>query len=228
VDIRFYLEHPSVPPDLAVVWGTSTARVLQGKAEELRDEAKLKYSVDGFHFNLYTSLLYYRCALYAYREVLSLSKVSLAKRERALERLEAARVEAVLCEEHRVVIMTPLLGALKGVENWIERLAELPELEIRQAYDAELMIPKFLRDLALGLLACRDGETTKGLAKMLAVMQELEKHLKEAMLFGDPNYLSGTYWLMSQICAQSGMGRESLEYSRRAEPSYYKNLLQRG
>ena len=116
MDIRFYLEHSNVPPDLAVVWGTSAARVLQDKAEELRDRAKLRYSVEQFHFELYISLLYYRCALYAYSTVLSSANADLVVRERAMQRLEEARSEVVLCEEHRVLIMVSLDAAL-GVQQ---------------------------------------------------------------------------------------------------------------
>src|SRR5579864_30580 len=240
VDIRFYLEQPTVRADLAVVWGTSVARVLQKQAEQFRDEAKLKVCIEQFHFNLYIPLLYYRCALYAYNVVLSLSKIPFVTGERALQRIEAARAETALCEEHRVIIMASLTAVLGGLDlpniasveesrNWMAALAtrSLPEaeLKIRQAYDAELLMPKFLRDIMLGFVACISGKTKAGLARMLAAMQELEKHIEEAVLLGDPNYLSTTYALMAGICAQNGMESEKLEYSRRAEPSYYQKLM---
>ncbi|HEY2170476.1 MAG TPA: hypothetical protein VGJ30_12675 [Candidatus Angelobacter sp.] len=239
VNIRFYLEHHIVRPDLAVVWGTSTARVLQKHAEQSRDEAKLKLSVEQFHSNLYLALLYYRCALYAYNVVLSLSKSNLVTGERALQRIEEARTEVALCEEHRVIIMASLSAAVLGLtipnianveefQNWVASWAKYSsrkaELKIRQAYDAELLMPKFLRDVALGLIACISSETKAGLAKMLSAMQELEKHIEEAVLLGDPNYLSTTYGLMAGICAKNGMESQRPEYSRRAEPAYYKKL----
>lgn len=241
VNVRFYLEHPIVRPDLAVVWGTGTARVLQKHAEQFRDEAKLKFSIEQFHFNLYLALLYYRCALDAYNVVLSLSKVNLVTGERALQRIEEARTEVALCEEHRVVIMAslsavvlgqlalPNIASVEEFQNWVAGWANhsslKAELKIRQAYDAELLMPKFLRDLALGLVAYISGETKAGLAKMLSIMQELEKHINEAVLLGDPNYLSTTYGLMAGICAKNGMESERAEYSRRAEASYYKKLV---
>jgi len=242
VDIRFYLEHPAIRPDLAVVWATSTARTLQKNAEQLRDEAKLKYTIEQFHSNLYFALLHYRCALYAYRVVLSLAKAGLAQGERAMQRIKEARTEVALCEEHRVVIMASLTAALgigrlfvpsianvEEVHNWVEKLVALSpanaEFAIREAYDAELIMPRFLRDICLGFASSLGGKTKQGLAKMLGLMQDLEKHITEAMFLGDPNYLSTTYGLMSQICLKNGMKEESLKYSRRAEPSYYQKLV---
>ena len=241
MDLRFYLGHPVVRPDLAVVWGTGAARILQDKAEELRDSAKLRYTIEQFHFELYLSLLYYRCALYAYRMVLSSAKAKLVTGERALQRIEAARSEEALCEEHRVLIMTSLTAVLEArrvafpsianvvqVHNWVAHLTEVfpkeAEIRIRQAYDAELTMPKFLRDLALGILACITDQPKDGLTKLLAVMQDLEKHLDIAMTMGDPNYLSSTYGIMAAVAAKNGMDSESVEYSRRSEPSYYQKL----
>ena len=50
------------------------------------------------------------------------------------------------------------------------------------------MIPKLLRDIALGILAGVRGQPKDGLTKLLAAMQELEKQLKVVMTMGDPNY----------------------------------------
>jgi hypothetical protein len=242
VDLKFYLEHPAIRPDFMVVWGTSAARVLQKQAEELRDEAKLKYTVEEFHFSLYVALLYYRCALYAYRVVLSSSKAGLAVGPRAAQRIKEARTEVALCEEHRVIIMSsltavvglgdpsrPSIADVVEVQNWVARLVALSsgnaEFAIREAYSAELMMPRFLRDVSLGLAYCFSGKTQQGLAKMLAAMQDLEKHLEKAMILGDPNYLSTTYELMFRICSKNGMREQSAEYHRRAQPSYYRKLV---
>jgi len=90
------------------------------------------------------------------------------------------------------------------------------------------MIPKLLRDIALGILAGVRGQPKDGLTKLLAAMQELEKQLKVVMTMGDPNYLSSTYDLMAAIAAKNGMDSESIEYNRRADPSYYRKLANVG
>ena len=244
MDINFYLNHPQIAPDLAVVWGTGAARTLQDKGNEIRDRAKQQYSLEQFCFYLYAALLCYRCALYLYSAVLLSPKSTVVKREKAKDRIDKAKVEANLCEEHRVLIMTSLTSILglrqtglpsfanvSHLHSWVGYLAansaNNAEIHIRQAYDSELAMPRFLRDLALGFLKCLQREPKRGLCSMLTVMEALEKHLDEAVILGDPNYLSSTYDLMAQIAANSGMASESAEYRRRSEPPYYQNLLKR-
>jgi hypothetical protein len=242
MDVKFYLGHPGIRPDLAIVWTTSAARVLQRKADEIRDEAKTKYTGEEFSFNLYMALLYYRCALYLYSTALSSPHSGLVQGSRAVQRVEEAKPEMALCEEHRVLIMTSLMAVfgakqmslpsivnVLGLHEWIRRLAASSgrdaETQIRQAYDSELAMPKFLRDLALGFVKCLTGDAQKGLATMQSVMSALEKHVEVAVVLGDPNYISSTYDLMSQIAAAQGMQSDSLEYGNRSEPSYYRGLV---
>lgn len=245
MDVKFYLGHPDIRPDLAIVWTTSAARVLQRKADELRDEAKTKYTAEEFSFNLYMALLYYRCALYLYYTALSSPHSSMVQGPRAVLRLEEAKPEMALCEEHRVLIVTSLMAIsgtkqlslpsivnVLGFHEWIRQLAassgQDAETSIRQAYASELAMPKFLRDLALGFVRCLTGDAPKGLATMQSVMSALEKHVEVAVLLGDPNYISSTYDLMSQIAAVHGMQSERLEYGNRSEPSYYRGLVKTG
>lgn len=225
---------------------TAIARTSQQNAEKYRDDAKTRYTTDQFLAGLYRALLHYRCALYAYNSVLSLSKAKEVTSETAKIRLDEATTEAVLCEEYRVVIEASLSAAFHGVASgllrmpstanaaefipWLEWMISPSsqvdaEFEIRQAYDAQLVMPTFLRDLALGRIACSKGETTKGLAKLQAVANELEKHLGEAVVLGDPNYLSYMYDIMAKVCDEKGMALESAGYLRRAQPEYYRALL---
>jgi hypothetical protein len=243
-DIKFYLEHPAVPANVAVVWGTAIAREFQNKAEVYRDHAKTRFTVEQFLAGLYLALVYYRCALYAFRAVLSLKKAKAVTSETAKSRIDEAPTEADLCEEYRVVIAASLHAASEGsasrlvnmpsianaiqFSSWVDWMASPTsqvnaEIEIRQAYDAQLVMPTFLRDLAIGRITCIKGEATKGLAKLQAVTRELEKHLREAVILGDPNYLSSTYDFMAKVCESHGM--ENAEYLRRAQPAYVQALL---
>ncbi len=245
-NIKLYLEHPAVPANVAVVWCTAIARTSQQNAEKYRDDAKTRYTTDQFLSGLYMALLHYRCALSAYSTVLSLSKAKQVTSETAKTRLDEAKTEAALCEEYRVVIEASLSTAFHGVASgllnmpsianasefipWVEWMTSPSsqvdaEFEIRQAYDAQLIMPTFLRDVALARIAWSKGETTKVLAKLQAVANELEKHLTEAMVLGDPNYLSYIYEIMAKICGEKGMELESAEYLRRAQPEYYQALL---
>jgi hypothetical protein len=245
-DIKFYLEHPIVPANVAVVWGTAIARTPQQQAEAVRNDAKKRYTVEQFLTGLYMALLHYRCALYAFSAVLSLSKAKNVTSDTAKTRLDEAKTEAALCEEYRVVIEASLNAATHGIASglihmpsiadaaeftpWLEWMTSPSspvdaEFEIRQAYDAQLIMPTFLRDMALGRIACSKGETTKGLAKLQAVATGLEKHLKEAVMLGDPNYLSYMYTTMAKACHDAGMVTESAAYAKRAEPAYYRELL---
>jgi hypothetical protein len=246
IDIETYLEHPAIEPNVAVVWATAVARTFQQKADQCRDDAKAKYTIEQFQFGLYLAVLYYRCALYAYKVASSLSKVTKITSDTAKTRIKEGATETVMCEEYRVVIGTSLSVASQGLASglfprpsvakaeefnmWVEwlitsRFAVEAEKALRESCDAQLLIPTFVRDLALGRIACSTGETKRGLARMLKVLGELEKHLKDAVILGDPNYLSSSYERMAIICEQNGMAKESAEYRRRAEPEYYKLIL---
>jgi hypothetical protein len=244
-DIKFYLEHPAVPANLAVVWGTAIARTSQQQAEKFRDDAKTRYTADRFLGGLHMALLHYRCALYAYRAVLSLKKANQVTSDSAKTRLDEAPTEEAICEEYRVVIEASLSAAAHGIASglrmpsianaaefipWLEWMTSPSspvdaDFEIHQAYDAQLIMPTFLRDLARGRIAISKGETAKGLAKLQAVATELEKHLNEAVILGDPNYLSYIYDTMAKASSAGGMATESAEYARRAQPEYYRGLI---
>ena len=237
-DIKFYLEHPIVPANVAVVWGTAIARTSQFNGEAFRNEAKTRYTIEQFLAGLYMALLHYRCALYAFSAVLLLSKAKDVTSETAKTRLDEATTEAALCEEYRVVIESSLSAASQRIASgllhtpsianasefipWLEWMISPAspvnaEFEIRQAYDAQLSMPTFLRDLALGRIACSKGDTAKGLAKLQAVANELEKHLREAVVLGDPNYLSYMCDIIAKVYDDTGMVVESAEYARRAQ-----------